>query len=566
MLGKPFNEKEPSTVGTTLTFRALVNYFLGWFEQVGEEPTQKSLKMDKSVAVEWKEATTAELKALLDEEYTRELYEKLENLIQPVLEENQPKEVSTNPPADSMSNTPDIPMMASLSINEHQIQESHTVSTSIELNSSSTSESLESNFQSEKTSIRGAAKLLYGKKPEQLLTKASISDFAGQLRFFCFQLFFLKNHDVIVLTINASVKLDDPIVPREELQYTRERKRAAGMMTTLEAIHFWLQSISARFGIRVVPVGCISGRSPTVMICCTHAEKLSISKQQNIIVTVRKSLFKKPYAEHLPDNNEEAFHFISNKYRKKFRSAITKLQLKVLKAATPALKEKRPISYLKLEEMIGDKVEEGANLIDTSVFAQLANEAGITGDSNSFAIKAALEYCSQRGVLLHFPDVPDLSTIVFICPQWLSDLFSTVVNVHDSVPKGFVLENAWERYSTHAILEEIFFDYILDKGGYLDHKTAVIAIMKKFDLLAEVPSSTHFEGEAKPVASKKRVFIVPSLLVNNPSCTLYEPNDNDQVFLFCFPDQYLPESVVNQLLVRCMAWSVERGFAIHKYS
>ena len=565
MLGKPFNEREPSTVGTTLTFRALVNYFLSWFEPHSEESSQHYLKMDKSMVVDWKETTAAELKTLLDEEYTRELYEKLENLIQPVIkEDSQQDEMHDMLLPDSVPSIPEVSPIISIDNDDHTHNSAVLPINLEEGSSSALSGVVESDVENEGKSIKGAAKVMYGKKSEQLFVKASISDFGGQLRFFCFQLLFLKKHDVIVLTINASVKLDDPIVPREELRHTRDRKKAAGMMTTLEAIHFWLQSISARFGTSVVPIGCMSRRSPTVIICCTHVEKISIAKQENVVVIIQESLFEKPYAEHLPDKNEDAFHFISNKNRKKFKLAIARLQLVVLKAATPALEEKRPISYLKLEESIGDKVEEGANLIDTTVFTHLAHEAGIGGDKDSDAIKAALDYCSQRGVLLHFPDVPDLLKIVFICPQWLSDLFSTVINVHDSVPKGFALQRAWKRYSTYAILEEDFFDYILDKGGYLDHKDAVIAIMKKFDLLAEVPNSTYFTGETQPRASDKRTFIVPSLLVNNPACTLYEPTDNDQVFLLYFPDQYLPESVVNQLLVRCLSWSVEKGFAIHK--
>ena len=558
MLGKPFNEREPSTVGTTLTFRALVNYFLG---KHSEESSLQFLKMDKSMVIDWKETTTTELKTFLDEEYTRELYEKL---IQADIEEDsQQDEMHDILLSDSVPNIPEV--SPKLSADNNDCTNSAVLPIDLEeAGSNVLSKVVESDVQNEEKSIKGAAKVMYGKKSEQLLAKAAISDFGGQLRFFCFQLLFLKKLDVIVLTINASVKLDDPIVPREELRTTRERKKAAGMMTTLEAIHFWLQSISARFGISVVPIGCMSRRSPTVTICCTHVEKVSIAKQENIVVIIRKSLFEKPYAEHLPDDNEDAFHFISNKNRKKFRSAIARLRSVVLNAATPAIEEKRPISYLKLEESIGDKVEEGANLIDTTVFTHLANEAGIVGDIDSGAIKAALEYCSQRGVLLHFPDVPNLLNIVFICPQWLSDLFSTVINVHDSIPKGFALQHAWKRYSTYAILEENFFDYILDKGGYLDHKDAVIAIMKKFDLLAEIPNSTYFTEEAQPPASNKRTFFVPSLLVNNPACTLYEPNENDQVFLFCFPDQYLPESVVNQLLVRCISWSVEKGCAIHK--
>ena len=346
MLGKPFNPNEKSTIGATLTFRALVNYFLSWFDQPNESASQEILKMDKSMVVDWKETTAAELKTLLDQEYTTELYKKLENLIKPVIsksiqEEELPDQTSTDPISSVPQASP--PKVYRPLVDGDHTKHSPVSPDDIEGRNSSTTSEVESHTYDEDKSVRGAAKVMYGKKSEQLLAKASISDFAGQLRFFCFQLLFLKSLDVIVLTINASVKLDDPIVPREELKYTREKKRAAGMMTTLEAIHFWLQSISARFGTFVVPIGCISRRSPTVIICCTHAELLSTAKQNEVVVTIRDSLLDKPYAEHLPKSNEEAFHVISNNKRKKFKSAISWLQLIVLKAATPVLEEKRPL-------------------------------------------------------------------------------------------------------------------------------------------------------------------------------------------------------------------------------
>ena len=111
MLGKPFDPNEPSTIGTSLTFRALVNYFLNWLEPNNEDKIPEIIKMDKSVAIDWKEATATELKTLLDKEYTRELYEKLENLIKPVIEQQN------DFPTDDVTDQPDTSPALSTSSN-----------------------------------------------------------------------------------------------------------------------------------------------------------------------------------------------------------------------------------------------------------------------------------------------------------------------------------------------------------------------------------------------------------------------------------------------------------------
>jgi len=41
-------------------------------------------------------------------------------------------------------------------------------------------------------------RVVFGNKTDKLAVKASLSDFAGQMRFFHFQLLFLKRQDVVV--------------------------------------------------------------------------------------------------------------------------------------------------------------------------------------------------------------------------------------------------------------------------------------------------------------------------------------------------------------------------------
>ena len=572
LLNKPFDPKEPSTIGASLNFQAIVSFILRLLQQ---PEAQQGFELDRNTAVGWKEATVEDLTELLDKEYNTEVYEELEKLVRPVISpstsspvQSQEETVTQLEYEDHDDSDSDYHIPPDSTMNESTPQNSPALSASVcspEMCNDTSQQSMNVVMPKYKEEVYQLTKrVVFGNKTDKLAVKASLSDFAGQMRFFHFQLLFLKRQDVVVLTVNASLNLHDPVIPREQLAYTR-RKKKSGMMTAIQSLHYWLQSVSAHCGTSDVPVGSLSRRSPTVITCFTHADKLSEKQQIKVICIFRKSLFQKKYAAHLPDNDEDAFHMISNKKREKFSVNIIRLQLTLLKAAKPSLDELRPITYLKLEESIARKIEEGIDTINLLEFTILANQAGIHGDSGSEAISSCLEYCSKRGVILYYPEIHSLVDTVFISPQWLCNLLSHVIKAHDLKPREADLQRAWERYDQHGILEESFLDYILQQSGALQHKITILALTKHFFLLAEIVSNTRLATEPDMPVISGNVFIVPALLVSTPKQYQYKPEEYDQTLLFSFPDKYFPESIMNQILVKTINWSVSNGYAVHEY-
>ena len=403
---------------------------------------------------------------------------------------------------------------------------------------------------------------MFGNKVDELEKHACISDFAGQLTYFSFQLFFLKKHDTVVITFNASLKLTARIIPREHYDHAKKKRAAAGMMTIIENIEFWLQSVSAHAGSNDIPDGCISHRSPTAILCATHAENLSTVDMANITNYIFDHLSGKPYADHLPTNHEKAIVFISNKNRRKFAYNIIMMQQVILEAAQPTYSEKRPISFIKLEQSIATKVAEDVPMISVEDFAKLVNKAGIPGDKGSKAVNAALQYCSNRGIILHFSEVKLLSEVVFVSPDWLSSIFSKIITTHDQVTNKHPLHRAWKRYDKFAILEELFLDHILQLASVSEHKEIIVSLMESFNLLAEIPNNTCFADESALPPADKKVYIVPALLLYNPDLPTFIPEKADQIYLFYFSELYFPESAFNQILVKLIRWNVQKKFQI----
>jgi len=289
---------------------------------------------------------------------------------------------------------------------------------------------------------------------------------------------------------------------------------------------------------------------------------LSAAQMEYVTKIVMDSLADKPYRDHLPTDPAKAIVFISNKERNRFKSTITKLQTIVLEAAAPAYLEERPISYLRLEQYIAAEVGKGSTIISVMEFTVLVNKAGIPGDENSDAVAAALQYCTTRGTILHFPKVEVLAKKVFISPQWLSLIFSKIITIHKQEGVHNSLHRAWKRYDKFAVLEEPFLDHILIQSSDLALKDVIISLMEEFNLLTQIPSNTCFADESALPPQEGRVFIVPALLLYNPKLAVYKPEQQDQVYVYYFSDLYFPESTFNQFLVQMISWSVQRNFQI----
>ena len=537
LLGKKFNPNESSTIGAVLNIQAIIKWITGK-TKLEDDTDYTAFKYESFHTIGWKEASSIDIQQILEKEYNKEMYSKL-------IFDHQEFEAN-------IYSEEEIPLESS-----HSTEQEDSISDSEDI------EEITENA----TEYRSAKNVVFGDKVEKLDNHASISDFAGQLTFFSFQLFFLKKRDVVVLTFNASLELTAEVIPRERFDYAKNKRTAAGMMTTIENLHFWLKSVSAHAGTDVVPQNCISRCSPTAILCATHAENLSPAQKDEIEKKIFQSLQGKPYAKHLPIDQKNAIIFISNKKRKKFKKNIAQLQYILLKAAEPAYLEERPISYLQLEQLIATEVKKGLNMITVNEFTTLVNKAGIPGDKDSEAIAAALQYCSNRGTLLYFSEEEILSTTVFISPQWLSEIFSKIITIHDQVAdKDTSLYHAWQRYDKYAILEEEFLDHILKLASVLDHKEIIISLMKSFNLLAEIPTDTCFIGESVPPPRDGKVFIVPALLLHDPDFPTDQIEKEDQVYIFYFPDYYFPESVFNQLLVKMIVWNVQKGFKVIRYS
>ena len=382
-----------------------------------------------------------------------------------------------------------------------------------------------------------------------------VFDIGGQEVYYDVHFLFLAIEDVALLVFDCSKDLDDPVISRHRTGRFGEKIATRGMMSNMETIKLLLHSVYSRG--QKAPDGSISLRVPVVIMLGAHAEGLSSADKEMIIQTICQRFYGKLFLEHLPQLEKEAFHFLANSNPDP--ESVEHLRSTVLKAAEVVIAAKRPISYLKFEGEILQKIQQAEVRLTRESAIDIARDAGVEGKQ---AIDALLRYFTNKGILLYYPEVKSLKNDVFISPQEVSDLVCAVITTHECKPISAELQQSYQRYNQYALLEEPLLDFMLLQFNRSKDKAVLLGLLDKFNLATEVPANTKFSHEIhSPRSSASKVFVVPPLLVYDDKVP-YQKQQGDIVVQFYFPDKFLPESIFNQLLVKTIQWCCKHGHVI----
>ena len=384
-----------------------------------------------------------------------------------------------------------------------------------------------------------------------------IFDIGGQEVYYDVHFLFLAIEDVALLVFDCSKGLDDPVISRHRTGRFGKKIATRGMQSNIETIELLMHSVYNRG--QEAPKGSISPRVPVVIMLGAHAENVSEVEQELIIQTICERFDGKPFLEHLPQSKNEAFHFLANSNPNP--KSVEHLRSTVLKAAELVITTKRPISYLKFEGKILEKMQQAEVRLSRADAVDIAKDSGVDGEQ---AADALLQYFTNKGILLYYPEVKSLRNTIFISPQEVSDLVCAVITTHECHPPTADLQQSYCRYNEHALLEEALLNFILLQFGRSKDKEVLLGLLDKFNLATEVPGSTRFPNEIDaPESSSSKLFIVPSLLVYDIKAT-YHKQDGDIVVQYYFPDQFLPETVFNQLLVKTIQWCCKHNHVVRR--
>ena len=392
-------------------------------------------------------------------------------------------------------------------------------------------------------------------------------DFAGEAIFHNCHSAFISDSSVIMITFNASLKLNDNIIPREGSHQPPE------CQTVISSIHYWLQVVHSLCSVK-----------QNVLLVGTHIDKLhnNIDKarkiaKETILPELHKELCDKAYVTHLVGFRTYSLkvavarscYFVSNKVRD---GELHCLKAEAMGIARFIQKKQQPIYFLKIEHALMQQTEP---VISKSMMLDLVTKHAFKIAKNCPEFEGTLRYFHNKRTILHFNHIESLKDTVILSPHWLSKLFSYVIAA-DTFTMGSDIDinRAWGRLHKFGILHESLLQWMLEKF-HSDYPAAVkltkqqvVDILLCFHLLACITKEVVTE-EAKVWFSEEGyisppvhgdTYIVPCLLPQDGISSKKVPNtERERIVYYKYNSGFVPASLLNHLIADCICRNVKQN-------
>ena len=380
-------------------------------------------------------------------------------------------------------------------------------------------------------------------------------DFAGQFVYYATHSLFLTVKAIYLLVFDIS---QDPqerakcIV--KEGMYSRVED-SSSLKTNLDYLDFWMTSIVSLSTQDETNQECLETEAlpeklPPVFLVCTHADTpYGGGDPYTLARNVFRYLQNKPYANHL---FEEVFVVNNRKSGSRNEcSEVVRLRDDILAVAKelPLMKEAIPIKWLKYQKALQALKENKHNRITLESAKQIASEVCNIVEDDQF--QTLLNFLHDQRILIHFDDTPELNKLVVLDPQWLVDIFSSVITIKPYGRKEKAFKKLWCKLEEEGILEEELLEHTWNSLSN-DKETikALIAIMEKFSLLCPWPSSD---------ASCSKQYLVPSMLMSIPPddvINLVKSAQTPSLFI-TFESGRVPPGLFPRLVLQFFEWGKE---------
>ncbi|XP_015774844.1 PREDICTED: uncharacterized protein LOC107353039 isoform X2 [Acropora digitifera] len=379
-------------------------------------------------------------------------------------------------------------------------------------------------------------------------------DFAGQSVYYETHQLFLTSRAIYILVYDLSLDPVESAEPVKKQGVFEKIEEKSCTKTNLDYLDYWMTSVSSQSSriedrdLRSAPTSTVLPKTlPPVFLVCTHSDQAFGGKDPSeLAIKVYGFLKTKSYGEQLfrdvfkVDNTKSGGQKECPEV-KRLRECILDVAMEL-----PQTKENIPIKWLKYEEALQGALDEGHKWITIEDAKWIASEVCQIHDDEEFV--TVLDFFHDQRILIHFDDTVELNKLVVLDPQWLIDVFKTVITVkrYDQQERG--LNDLWLKLEREGILEEKLLHHawgqIVEEHHTFEN---LIAIMEKFSLLCSWSSSNE-------LGSKE--YLVPSML------RWYPPQDITKLItsatlpsLFVkFNSGQFPLSLFPRLVVQFLQW------------
>ena len=374
-------------------------------------------------------------------------------------------------------------------------------------------------------------------------------DFAGQPVYYATHPLFLTQRAVYLLVFDLSRGLHaraDPTVKQGMYSMILDNHDCKSNLDYLDFWMTWVASIANQDENQQIRLDQSPMNIPPVFLVCTHADKPCGGADPFVLAReVFGSLETKPYKNQL---YKDVFVVDNTKSGSKSEcSEVKRLWEKVVAVAKelPQMKEDYPVKWLRFEKALQTKVKDGKKWISLEDTKQIASKMCHIEDDREFT--TLLNFLHDQRILIHFDSSPLLNNMVILDPQWLVDLFTSVITVKPGPYEGKETE-LWSKLQTEGITEYKLLELVWESLPIPKEMfPSLLEIMEKFSLLCPWPSSD---------ASCGKQYLVPSMLMSHPPKDIIKLVASSQIpsFYIRFESGQVPPGFFPRLLLQFFQW------------
>ena len=247
----------------------------------------------------------------------------------------------------------------------------------------------------------------------------------------------------------------------------------------------------------------------------------------HIIGFLRKCFHGETYEKHILQEDKDAFHFIDESTNA-YSGVMFFLKKVILTAVKPLCDRPCSYSHLQFEQTIL-KLYKIRSCLSAS---EIADQASIETTEYLF------EHFRKKGIILYFSTVESLCDKIFISPQRIINLITSV----------------FEPLSGSLSLQESFMQRTSKQQNLLAYLLENLDLAVPGHWIIGKTSKSGFYYDDVP-------YIIPSLLQTKLDPKKLRPKSYVGV-VYYFPDKFVPECVFCQLVVRLIGWFHSDGIAI----
>jgi len=400
----------------------------------------------------------------------------------------------------------------------------------------------------------------------------NIWDFAGPAVFQHAHGIFFSEHVVCLIVSDASLSLDE--VP--ECCYPDDH---TPHRTVLQTICYWMEPISSHVSKPSTSEKDHSVCLPTFILVGTHIDKLhpdiaiaEVLAFKKFLSGFKKELVGKSFSLHFAGSKKKnlferkspSLFFICNKKEKRNPAVINALKQITLQSAS-ITRQTRSTRYVEVERKLMLLFVQERICIRLTQLAEVAKSCGL--HTNQEELLNVTSYLHHKRTLLHFQNVPSLSNTIILSPLWMAKLLTYVLTSLTCLPADPLLAQYAEKRQKEGLLEEELIDWSVEgfnnsesSGNRIVAEQCSILVVELFIgfLLIVIVDITQSSLAGKKSRGKgKSLFSVPHLL----PCEELPPSKATSFrFLFYFPGHFIPDNLVDQLIVKCARWNNDRHY------